>query len=73
LKLCVISGCEALMAFQKSGWRVARRKGSHVTMIRENSKAILTVPLHRELDRGTMRSLIRKSGLTPNEFLKQLR
>ncbi len=42
-------------------------------MIRENSKAILTVPLHRELDRGTMRSLIRKSGLTPNEFLKQLR
>jgi predicted RNA binding protein YcfA (HicA-like mRNA interferase family) len=33
---------------------------------------VLTVPLHRELDRGTLRSLIRKAGLTIEEFCSYL-
>lgn len=34
---------------------------------------MLTVPLHRELDRGLLRALIRKAGLTVEEFEKLLR
>lgn len=30
----------------------------------------LIIPDHKTLDRGTLRSLIRKSGLTVDEFIK---
>lgn len=30
----------------------------------------VVVPLHRELDRGTLRAIIRQAGLTREEFLK---
>jgi hypothetical protein len=39
-----------------------------VTLIKPGATAILTVPLHHELDRGTLRALIRKAGLTVEEF-----
>ena len=71
-KLPVCSGWEAVRAFERAGWRVVRQKGSHVTLSRSGSGVILTVPLHRELDRGTLRSLIRKAGLSTDEFVKYL-
>ena len=33
----------------------------------------LSVPNHRELDRGTLRALIRKSGVTVDAFVKALK
>jgi predicted RNA binding protein YcfA (HicA-like mRNA interferase family) len=69
-KLPRISGVEAIKAFARLGWRVARQKGSHVTLVKEGSQLILTVPLHRELDRGTLRRLIRDAGVTVEEFLE---
>ncbi|MFB3139521.1 MAG: type II toxin-antitoxin system HicA family toxin, partial [Phycisphaerales bacterium] len=32
-----------------------------------------TIPDHRELDRGTLRAIIRQAGLTVDEFLALLR
>jgi hypothetical protein len=40
-----------------------------VTLIKAGSPVVLTVPLHRELDRGLLRSLIRKAGLSVEEFI----
>lgn len=71
-KLPVISGTEAIKAFSRAGWRVARQRGSHVHMVKEGHEAVLTVPLHSELDRGTLRALIRLSGLTVEEFVELL-
>jgi hypothetical protein len=34
---------------------------------------VLTVPLHRELDRGLLRGLIRKAGISVDDFLRSLR
>ncbi len=73
MKLPIISGKEAIKAFQKAGWKVARQKGSHVTLVKEDHPMILTIPLHRELDRGLLRSLIKKSGLSIEEFLRYLK
>lgn len=67
-RLPVCSGEEAIRAFEKASWRVARQKGSHVSMVKPGTPVILTVPLHRELDRGLLRALIRKAGLTVEEF-----
>lgn len=68
--LPVISGQQALAAFSKDGWIFVSQKGSHMKMAKEGIPVRLIIPDHKTLDRGTLRSLIRKSGLTVDEFIK---
>jgi predicted RNA binding protein YcfA (HicA-like mRNA interferase family) len=70
--LPVISGREVRRAFEKLGWQFARQRGSHMILVRAGHSASLSVPDHREVARGTLRSLIRSSGLTVEEFISAL-
>jgi predicted RNA binding protein YcfA (HicA-like mRNA interferase family) len=72
-KLPVCSGEETIRALERAGWIRDRQKGSHVTLTRSGVQVVLTVPLHRELGPGLLRSLIRKAGLTPEAFQELLR
>jgi predicted RNA binding protein YcfA (HicA-like mRNA interferase family) len=67
--LPVVSGRDAVSALEKAGFRVIRQKGSHMIVRRDNPFAQVTVPDHKVLDRGTLRSIIRQSGLSLNEFI----
>ena|SRR5579872_4211163 len=58
-----LSGRAAVKAFARDSWRVARQMGSHIILVKEGSFATLSVPDHREIAPGTLRSLIRASGL----------
>ena len=60
-KLPVLSGEQAVRAFERAGWQRDRQRGSHVVMLREGLNVSLSVPQHRELAPGTLRSLIRLS------------
>jgi predicted RNA binding protein YcfA (HicA-like mRNA interferase family) len=73
-RLPAISGREAARAFERIGFQVQpdRGKGSHIVMARENHHAILTIPDHRELKRGTLRALIRNAALSVEEFVSLL-
>ena len=71
-RLANISGKDAAKAFQKAGWQVRGQVGSHLVLTKEGVRANITVPLHDELAKGTLRSLIRASGLTVDEFLDLL-
>lgn len=66
--LPVVSGARAVRAFEKLGYERVRQSGSHVRLVYEGRNP-LTVPLHRELKRGTLRSLIRNAGITVEEFV----
>jgi predicted RNA binding protein YcfA (HicA-like mRNA interferase family) len=68
-KLPVVSGMEAVRAFERDGWRVDRQRGSHVIMLKPGQIVSLSVPQHRELAPGTLRALIRAAGMTVEEFL----
>ena len=70
--LANISGKEAAKAFGKIGWVRAGQMGSHLTMTKPGHRAILTIPQHKELAVGTLRSLIRNAGITVDEFLTLL-
>ncbi|HWQ18636.1 MAG TPA: type II toxin-antitoxin system HicA family toxin [Methanotrichaceae archaeon] len=63
-----MSGAKAAKAFSRAGWISARQTGSHFIMIKEGSAVTLSVPMHSELDRGTLRRLISIAGLTVDEF-----
>jgi predicted RNA binding protein YcfA (HicA-like mRNA interferase family) len=64
-----ISGKEAVKIFQKFGYVLDHQTGSHMILYHE-SRPTLSIPNHKELAPGLLRGLIRKSGLTVEEFLK---
>lgn len=67
-----ISGREAVKALEKIGYVQDRQTGSHI-ILRQTSAPYrrLTVPDHKEIAKGTLRSIIRQTELTVDEF-KQL-
>lgn len=67
-----ISGRKAVRAFQRLGWQVARQRGSHIIMVKEGEITTLSIPDHKEVAKGTLRSLIRASGITVEEFAGQV-
>ena len=70
-KLPRISGAEAVRAFQRLGFEIARQNGSHIVLRREASGCV--VPNHRELKTGTLAGALRQAGVTVDEFRAALK
>ena len=68
--LPVVSGSEVIDALVDAGFLRVGQRGSHVKLRRADLTVI--VPLHRELAPGTLRSIIRQSEMSVEEFLKLL-
>ena len=68
-KLPKISGRECAKALTRGGFAFKRQEGSHIILRRDEPFAQIVVPDHKELDRGTLRAIIRQSGLSVAEFL----
>ncbi|HOZ48517.1 MAG TPA: type II toxin-antitoxin system HicA family toxin [Candidatus Hydrogenedentes bacterium] len=67
--LPVLSGRDAVAAFERRGYAVDHQTGSHIILRQVDAPhRRLTVPNHKELARGTLRVLIRQAGLTVDEF-----
>ena len=60
--LPVVSGRDAVKAFQRLGWTVARQNSSHIIMVHPDHNASLSIPDHDEVAKGTLRSLIRHAN-----------
>jgi predicted RNA binding protein YcfA (HicA-like mRNA interferase family) len=67
-----ISGRECAKALGKIGFYLKRQESSHMILRRDNPFAQLVVPDHKELDRGTLRAIIRQAGLSADELDKLL-
>lgn len=70
-KLRVLSGKETCTILGRHGFTEVRRRGSHIVMQRKNDdEGTTTVPVpdHKELKKGTLRSIIRQSGVSRHEF-----
>ena len=67
-RLPVLSGGDAVKVFVKAGWAIDRQRGSHVILVKEGHPATLSVPDHKELAKGTLRSLLRAAGMTAEAF-----
>ena len=67
-----LSGKEAVKAFEKLGWEVSRQSGSHIVLTKDGEMASLSVPNHKTVAKGTLRSLLRAANLTIDEFVKAI-
>jgi predicted RNA binding protein YcfA (HicA-like mRNA interferase family) len=63
-----ISGRDCVAALSRAGFQQIRQRGSHIIVRRDTPFSQLTVPDHRELDRGTLRAIIRQAGMTVEQF-----
>lgn len=74
MSLPAVSAREAIAAFKKCGFELARINGSHHIYKRPGHRFNLTIPFHsrRAIKRGTLRKLIRDAGLTTDEFMELL-
>jgi predicted RNA binding protein YcfA (HicA-like mRNA interferase family) len=71
-KLPRISGRECFKALEKVDFYLKRQEGSHMILRRDNPFAQTVVPDHKELDRGTLRGIIRQADLSVDEFVELL-
>ena len=69
-KLPQVSGHEAIKAFEKDGFHLHHITGSHHVLKKAGHLLSLSVPLHKSLKPGTLRSLIRAANLTGPEKQK---
>ena len=63
-KLKRLSGREVIALFQKYGFQIVSKKGSHVKLrrIADGMKQTLTIPDHSEIDTGTLRAILRHAS-----------
>ena len=71
-RLPQVSGSDVVRALQKLGFSVRRQHGSHIIMRRDTPFAQTVVPNHRQIDRGTLRAILRQTDLSLDEFSKHL-
>ncbi len=67
-----VSGPEVVVALQKAGFSVRRQHGSHIILRRDAPFAQTVVPNHRQIDRGTLRAILRQTDLSVEEFIRLL-
>ena len=71
-RLPVCKGKEAVKAFEKNGWTLARYIDDHSILKKEGERFLLSIPDHDPVKKGTLRRLIRDARLSVNEFVEQL-
>lgn len=65
--LPVVSGRKAVRALEKAGFNQVSQKGSHIKLRNDVGRTVI-VPLHRQLARGTLSSILRQADLSVDEF-----
>ncbi|MCK6621446.1 MAG: type II toxin-antitoxin system HicA family toxin [Calditrichaceae bacterium] len=72
-KLPVVSGQDVIKALAKIGYEFDHQRGSHIVLRQAFAPfRRVTVPNHKEIAKGTLRSIIREAGLTVDEFVDLL-
>lgn len=72
-KLPVITPQDLIRILKNYGYEFDRQRGSHI-MMRQNVEPFrrVTIPNHKEIAKGTLRDILRQTGLTVEELRSAL-
>ena len=75
VKLPRLSGHELIKILVQFGFKKIRQKGSHVMLIKYSRQGNIgcVVPLHDELETGTLLGILRQAKISRDEFLRELK
>lgn len=66
------SGRKVVKALSKFGYCRISQKGSHIKLRNNSTDITLIVPDHREIDRWTLKTLLKQAEIPEEEFNKYL-
>lgn len=73
-RLPALTAREIVRALERAGFVEDRQRGSHLVLIRPQTKARTIVPMHsgRTIKRPLLRAILRDANITVEEFLALL-
>ncbi len=64
------SGREVVKALHRVGFVVDHQRGSHIFLHNLEKNISVVVPVHKELKKGTLNSILKKAGITIKDLNK---
>jgi predicted RNA binding protein YcfA (HicA-like mRNA interferase family) len=66
------SGRQLVKALRRTGFTVDHQRGSHIFLHHLERNVSVVVPLHKELKKGTLHSILKKAGLSLDDLKKMV-
>jgi len=71
-KLTNLSGSKIQKILEKQGYKLDHQTGSHLIMRQKDfPNRRVSIPNHKSVSTGTLRAIIRETGLTRENFIKK--
>ncbi|MEK6715082.1 MAG: type II toxin-antitoxin system HicA family toxin [Candidatus Omnitrophota bacterium] len=70
MKPPLLSGNEVIHVFLRAGYIKVGQRGSHVKLFNPAKQITLIIPNHREVDRWTLKGILKDAGISVEEFLR---
>lgn len=61
-----------IKAMKRLGFNKISQKGSHAKYMNEKTGRIFIIPMHDEIARGTLKSILEQANIELNQFFKNL-
>lgn len=72
-KLPLVSGRKLVTTLEKTGFAVIRQRGSHVVMRHQDGR-VATIPLQKEIKKGTLKKgILNPLGIPVEELIRLLK
>jgi predicted RNA binding protein YcfA (HicA-like mRNA interferase family) len=68
----LLSGRKLVKIFEKLGYEKVSQKGSHIKLKNEETGSVVIVPDHKELDRWTLKTILKEAEISEEELKKYL-
>jgi len=69
-KPALLSGRKVVKIFQKLGYQKVSQKGSHIKMKNYETEGVVIIPDHKEVDRWTLKNILKQVEISEEEFNK---
>jgi len=68
----LLSGRKLVKIFKKLGYRKVSQRGSHIKLKNDKRGSVAIIPDHKELDRWTLKTILRETEISEEEIKKYL-
>ena len=72
-KPLLISGRKLVKVFKKLGYKEVSQKGSHIKVKNYSTGSVVIIPDHKEIDRWTLKTILKQAEISEQDFNDNLR
>jgi predicted RNA binding protein YcfA (HicA-like mRNA interferase family) len=72
-KPLLVSGRKLAKLFQQLGYEKISQRGSHIKMKHHGSGSVVIIPDHKELDRWTLKTILKQAEISDRQYHELLK